>query len=280
MRNVLTAAIAALTIGAFIAPAHAFLDSTQNNTNTATGGAGGQGVAFGGAGGQGGQGGNGGIGLGGRGGTGVGIGVGRGGNARSNANASAGASAGASSIGVNDNTNKNANLNSLNNRNSLSTKQLNEQSLRNANTAKQGQGQFQDQSNEQGQAQGANNDQGQSNSIDGDDSDVDVYAISYADTQPQAPQAAIGSGDVVVTTWGVKVLGPVFGMTDQHVHKTPGYTVQLASVIEKASISDGSVQGKNTQAAYLAALCATDEDAASIRFGEDACEDIGGTVNW
>ena len=100
-----------------------------------------------------------------------------------------------------------------------------------------------------------------------DDTKTEVYAVSYTDTQPLAPQAAIGSG-VVVTTWGVKVLGPVFGMTDQHVHYLPAALNEAASFAAKATTNDGTVAGEQKQFAYVAAVCAHDEALAEqLNFG-------------
>ncbi len=118
----------------------------------------------------------------------------------------------------------------------------------------------------------ASSDQSQSadnngNSYEGDDNKTEVYAVSYTDTQPQAPQAAIGSS-VVVTTWGVKVLGPVFGMTDQHVHYLPAAIGESADLAVKATTNDGTYAGEQKQFAYIAAVCAHDVALAEqLNFG-------------
>jgi hypothetical protein len=96
---------------------------------------------------------------------------------------------------------------------------------------------------------------------DNGDSSTEVYAISYTDAAPPTVPASIGSG-VVVTTWGVKVLGPVFGMTDQHVHYLPEGLMGAAAVAEKATTNDGTYAGEQRQFAYIAAVCAHDAPLA------------------
>lgn len=154
------------------------------------------------------------------------------------------------------------------------TKQLNNQQLSSKNSAKQSQTATSGAA--QGQGQSADNN-GNSYTSD-DDNKTEVYAVSYTDAAPNTVAASIGSG-VVVTTWGVKVLGPVFGMTDQHVHYLPAAVVEKAELIQKASVNDETPLGRSQQSSYLAALCSTDEHAADLRFGDDACDRIGEIVD-
>lgn len=94
-----------------------------------------------------------------------------------------------------------------------------------------------------------------------DDNKTEVYAVSYTDAAPPTVAASIGSG-VVVTTWGVKVLGPVFGMTDQHVHYLPDAIRETAELGYLATTNDGSYEGERVQFAHIAAVCAHDEKLA------------------
>lgn len=165
----------------------------------------------------------------------TGVGIGKGGNASSHA--TSGSYSGASAGAVN------------------TTKQLNSQQLNSLNSAKQG----------QGQGQSADNNGNQYTSDD--DNKTEVYAISYTDAAPNTVAASIGDG-VVVTTWGVKVLGPVFGMTDQHVHYLPAAVESAADLGFKATTNDGTQAGEQKQFTYIAAICAHDEALAEqLNFG-------------
>lgn len=105
------------------------------------------------------------------------------------------------------------------------------------------------------------------NTLDGGDNKTEMYAISYTDAAPPTVAASIGDG-VVVTTWGVKVLGPVFGMTDQHVHYTPAGIISAADLGAKATTNDGTPAGEQKQFAYIAAICAHDAALAEqLNFG-------------
>lgn len=123
-------------------------------------------------------------------------------------------------------------------------------------------------------------DQDQSSSLDGGDNKVEAYAISYTDAAPNTVAASIGDG-VVVTTWGVKVLGPIFGMTDQHVHALPGNVTKVADLVYTASTNDGSVESKAKQHSAIVALCGDNEYVkyAELRFGEDACDNLNKLFN-
>ena len=121
------------------------------------------------------------------------------------------------------------------------TQSLNQQELDNRNVAAQGQGQSAD-----------NN--GNSYTSD-DDNKTEVYAISYTDAAPPTTSAVIGDG-VVVTTWGVKVLGPIFGMTDQHVHYLPSAIREIAEIDFMTQHNDGTYEGELVQLSYIHTVCA------------------------
>lgn len=157
----------------------------------------------------------------------TGVGIGKGGDASSSA--TAGSYSGASAGAVN------------------TTKQLNNQQLNSTNSAKQGQG--------QGQAQGQSADNNGNSYTSDDDNKTEVYAVSYTDAAPQTVAASIGDG-VVVTTWGVKVLGPVFGMTDQHVHYLPSAIREIAEIDFMTQHNDGSYEGELVQLSYIHTVCA------------------------
>lgn len=155
----------------------------------------------------------------------TGIGIGKGGNAAARSSSKSSSYSGASA--------------------SNTTKSLNQQSLKNANTA----------------AQGQSADNNGNNFTSDDDNKTEVYAVSYTDAAPNTVAASIGDG-VVVTTWGIKVLGPVFGMTDQHVHYLPSAVEDSAKVAYLATTNDGSYDGERVQFVYIAAVCAHDEKLA------------------
>lgn len=94
-----------------------------------------------------------------------------------------------------------------------------------------------------------------------DESKTEVYAVSYTDAAPPTVAASIGDG-VAVTTWGVKVLGPVFGMTDQHVHYLPKAIEAAAQLSYLATTNDGTYEGEQVQFAHIAAVCAHDAELA------------------
>lgn len=133
-------------------------------------------------------------------------------------------------------------------------------------SAKQGQG--------QGQGQEANNSQ------EGDKTDINAYAISYADAAPPTVAATVAN-DVAVTTWGVKVLGPLFGMTDQHVHDLPGNVVRKADLVYAAAVNDGTDAGRARQHSTIVALCSSGEyeDLVELRFGDGACDNLNKLFN-
>lgn len=139
-------------------------------------------------------------------------------------------------------------------------------------SAKQGQGQGQQQG--QGQGQEANNSQ------EGDKTDINAYAISYADAAPPTVAATVAN-DVAVTTWGVKVLGPIFGMTDQHVHDLPGNVVRKADLVYAAAVNDGTDAGRARQHSTIVALCSSGEyeDLVELRFGDGACDNLNKLFN-
>lgn len=155
----------------------------------------------------------------------TGVGIGKGGDASSSA--TAGSYSGASAGAVN------------------TTKQLNNQQLNSTNSAKQG----------QGQAQGQSADNNGNSYTSDDDNKTEVYAVSYTDAAPPTVAASIGDG-VVVTTWGVKVLGPVFGMTDQHVHYLPSAIREIAEIDFMTQHNDGSYEGELVQLSYIHTVCA------------------------
>lgn len=99
------------------------------------------------------------------------------------------------------------------------------------------------------------------NTLDGGDNKTEVYAISYTDAAPPTVAASIGDG-VAVTTWGVKVLGPIFGMTDQHVHYLPKAIEAAAQLSYLATTNDGTYEGERVQYAHIAAVCAHDAELA------------------
>lgn len=139
------------------------------------------------------------------------------------------------------------------------TKQLNNQQLNSLNSAKQG----------QGQAQGQSADNNGNQYTSDDDNKTEVYAISYTDAAPNTVAASIGDG-VVVTTWGVKVLGPVFGMTDQHVHKLSGEVSRMIDIGYQSITNDGTYLGERKQFAAIGAVCA-EWGAYATRLGH-SCE--------
>lgn len=102
------------------------------------------------------------------------------------------------------------------------------------------------------------------NTLDGGDNKTEMYAISYTDAAPPTVAASIGDG-VVVTTWGVKVLGPIFGMTDQHVHYTPAATAEAADLSYRTRVNDGTFEDEQRQLAAIDAVCAHDQALARQR---------------
>lgn len=159
-------------------------------------------------------------------------GVGKGGNASSHA--TSGSYSGAAAVNT--------------------TKQLNNQQLNSLNSAKQG----------QGQAQGQSADNNGNSYTSDDDNKTEVYAVSYTDAAPNTVAASIGDG-VVVTTWGVKVLGPLFGMTDQHVHYLPAAITEAADLSYRTRTNDGTFEGEQRQLAAIDAVCAHDQALAKQR---------------
>jgi hypothetical protein len=147
--------------------------------------------------------------------------------------ASSKATADAAAIGVNENRN--------NNRQQLSARQLNEQQLE-AN---------------QRNAQSANTGD-QSTSVDAssdDDTDIPVGSvISYTYVPNTIPQA-VATDQVVVTSWTVHVLDPLFGMSDQHVHMVPSVAINLGKLALDTSTPEGTAA-----AAYV---CTKDGDYAA-----------------
>lgn len=160
---------------------------------------------------------------------------------------------------ANQNLNGNANLNGNKNYNNNDNKNINGNSSSSYSNA----------------AAEASSDQSSNNSADGGDTKVEAYAISYADAAPPTVPATV-SNDVVVTTWGVKVLGPVFGMTDQHVHNQPTNVVKIADLVYTASTNDGTPASKARQHSTIVAMCADSDyrPALELRFGEGSCDDL------
>lgn len=132
------------------------------------------------------------------------------------------------------------------------TKQLNNQQLNSLNSAKQG------------QAQGQSADNNGNQYTSDDDNKTEVYAVSYTDAAPNTVAASIGDG-VVVTTWGVKVLGPLFGMTDQNVHYLPAAIAEAADLSYRTRVNDGTFADEQRQLAAIDAVCAHDEALAKQR---------------
>lgn len=120
--------------------------------------------------------------------------------------------------------------------------------------------------------------QGNDQSMGGDDYDSKALGVSYTDTQPEAPMAAV-SQDAVVTTWGVKVLGPVFGMTDQDITWTAKALSDMSNVVQTASTNDHTPVGRSMQSSTLATLCTFQKKVVEYRFGDGACDRIGEIVD-
>lgn len=135
------------------------------------------------------------------------------------------------------------------------------------NSLHQGQGQGQSLFN----SNGASSDQGQSTAVDGDK--TDVTAVSYTDSSLNTVAATV-TDCVAVTTWGIGIAGPVFKMTDQHVHSLPCNVSQKAALVYSASVNDGTDQSVAEMHAVRVALCADDEykKLMEVRFGEDGCD--------
>lgn len=167
--------------------------------------------------------------YGGTGGTGVGVG----GNAAAGAasNSSAYSSAGA------------FNKTSVNSRNNLTTKQLNEQQLSSSNTADNG---------------GSSND----NSTSLNPGSV----ISYTYVPNTIPQGVI-TNDAAITSGSVHVLDPLFGLSWQDLKTLPDGMNKLIGIANVAlgAKPDGTVEPEKTVAmvAAHAALCAHDPEMAA-----------------